>query len=349
MDDITEATCSIDYAAVHMLDNRHNRLALADVPLDLDPNRVEFLRRHIVKSIGRSAIGMFNDRDSNNVSVSCEKIFTKPREIAIHSQDLATRLFELMKPKTIKPGTLWSVLFGDQDSPTRYLALLKMDDVDTYRYRPVTKRGKRSIHLHKSFHILPNPRMKLDKAAFVVPEEVTELKYEVRVLDNILPEEKVAGYFTDFLAFHAPQTNREKTRLFNSEVERWIQQAHLDLPPTINEQELRDFKRVYLNSNTRVSLKRFAGAALGSDHPDLQKSLIKHLRGAGLKDSQFDVEQSEWSKLSSKLVYRLKLGDRVVDIKGEFDDVKAMVTITQPTEDHAQYHVAITADSLQEI
>ncbi len=349
MDDITETNCVIDSAAVHVLDNRQEKLVLADLPLDLTNDRIKFLRSHIVKSIEQSGIGMFNDRSSNEVSLCCEDIFAKPGEIAGCSQKLAQRLFGYMTPKTIKPGTLWTVLFGDAQSATRYLALLKMDDTESYRYRPAKRNGKRTINLLKLPHILPNPKMKLDKAAFVIPEEVTELQYELRVLDKTLPEEKVAGYFTEFLSFHAPQTNREKTRIFNGEVEKWIQEKRGELPPELQEQGLRDFKRTYLNTNPRIKVRRFAEAALGANHPKLRLSLMKHLRNAGLKDSQFDVEQSEWSKLSSKLVYRLKLGENTVEIKGEFDQFKAMVSITEPTANDPHYYATIKADKVEEV
>jgi hypothetical protein len=254
-----------------------------------------------------------------------------------------------MKPKTIKPGTFWTILFGDDDSPTRYLALLKMDDLNTYRYRPVTKRGKHTINLRKLSHTLPHAKIRLDKAAFVVPEEVTELGYELRVWDKVLPEEQVAGYFTDFLSFHSPQTNREKTRIFNTEVERWIQQNLGALPPGIDEQDLREVKRTYLNNNARVAIRDFALAAFGTKNPKMGRSLAEHLRRNGLKDSSFEVEQSEWNKLSSKFAYRLKSGDNTVEIHGEFDEVKAMVEITIPKANDRHYYALITADTLEEV
>lgn len=349
MDDITVTNCVIDSAVAHVVDNRNDKVVLADLPIDLDDELLAFLRTHVVNSVNRSGIAMFNDRDTNNVSVSCEKIFADPAGIADHSKVLAERLFLFMKPKTIKPGTLWTILFGDDDSPTRYLALLKMDDLKIYRYRPVTKKGKRTINLRKLSHTLPHAKIRLDKAAFVVPEEVTDLGYELRVWDKVLPEEQVAGYFTDFLSFHSPQTNREKTRIFNTEVERWIQQNRAALPPTLAEQDLRDLKRSYLSNNARIGIRRFAQAAFGTKHPQLRANFLNHLRDNGLKDSSFEVEQSEWNKLSSKFAYRLKSGDNTVEIRGEFDEVRAMVEITAPKANDPHYYARITADTLEEV
>jgi hypothetical protein len=349
MDDITETNCVIDSAVAHVVDNRNDKLVLADLPVDLDDELLAFLRTHVVKSIEHSGIAIFNDRDTNNVSLSCEEIFADPTDIAEHSKVLAERLFLFMKPKTIKPGTLWTILFGSDDSPTRYLALLKMDDLNTYRYRPITKKGKRAINLRKLSHTLPNAKIRLDKAAFVVPEDISDLGYDLRVWDKVLPEEQVAGYFTDFLSFHAPQTNREKTRIFNTEVERWIQQNLAALPPSIDEQDLREVKRTYLNNNAKVRIKDFSVAAFGTKNADLGRSLAKHLRRSGLKDSSFEVEQSEWNKLSSKFAYRLKAGGNTVEIRGEFDEVKAMVEITTPKVNDPHYYARITADTLEEV
>src|SRR5437016_13918152 len=127
MDDVTESNCVIDSAVAHVVENRNDKLVLADLPVDLDDELLAFLRTHVTRSIEHSSIAMFNDRDTNQVSLSCEHIFADPADIANHSKVLADRLFLFMKPKTIKPGTLWTILFGEDDSPTRYLALLKMD------------------------------------------------------------------------------------------------------------------------------------------------------------------------------------------------------------------------------
>jgi hypothetical protein len=349
MDDITETNCAIDSAVAHVVDNRNDKPVLTDLPVDLDDELLAFLRTHVTKSIEHSNIAMFNDRDTNQVNLSCEHIFADPARIADHSKKLAERLFTFMKPKTIKPGTLWTILFGGDDSPTRYLALLKMDDLNTFRYRPVTKKGKRAINLRKLSHTLPHAKIRLDKAAFVVPAEITDLGYELRVWDKVLPEEKVAGYFTDFLSFHSPQTNREKTRLFNTEVERWLQQNLGSLPRSINEQDVREAKRTYLKNNASVRIRDFSVAAFGTKNPELGRSLAKHLRKNGLKDSSFEVEQTEWDKLSSKFAYRLKSGDNTVEIRGEFDEVKAMVEITTPKARDPHYYAKITADTLEEV
>src|SRR5260370_6037677 len=122
MDDITEDSCVIDYAVMHMVDNRNERLALADLPLRLDDEQGMFLRKHILKSIAQSNIAIFDDRESNPVSQSCEQIFAAPNKLADESQDLARRLFDLTKPKTIKPGTFWAIVFGDRNNSTLYLA-----------------------------------------------------------------------------------------------------------------------------------------------------------------------------------------------------------------------------------
>ena len=349
MDEITETNCVIDSAVAHVVDNRAEELVLADLPVDLDDELLIFLRTHVVKSIERSSIAMFNDRDTNNVSLACEKIFARPADIAGHSKGLAERLFSFMTPKSIKPGTLWAILFGTDDSPTRYLALLKMDDLNIYRYQPVTKSGKHKINLSRLSHTLPHAKIRLDKAAFVVPEEIAELGYELRVWDKVLPEEQVAGYFTDFLSFHSPQTNREKTRIFNTEVERWIQQNVGAFPRGLDEQHLREVKRTYLNNNAKVRIKHFGQAAFGTKNLKMAHSLAKHLRRNGLKDSSFEVEQSEWNKLSSKFAYRLTSGDNTVEIRGEFDEVKAMVEITTPTARDPHYYARITADTLAEV
>ena len=101
----------IDSTVAHVADNRNDKL-VADLPVRLDDEVLAFLRIHVVKSIKHSGIAIFNDRDTNNVSLSCEEIFADPSEIAEHSKVLAERLFLFMKAKTIKPGTLWTILFG---------------------------------------------------------------------------------------------------------------------------------------------------------------------------------------------------------------------------------------------
>lgn len=350
MDEITEDSCTIDSAMVHMVDNRNDNLALADVLLDLDDEQRLFLKKHIVKSIDQSNVAKFDERESNQASIWCEKIFAAPQTLPDRSQDLARRLFDLMTTKSIKPGTFWAILFGKDTDPPRYLALLKMDDPETYRYRPVgKKKGERRIRLHKLSHTLPHPKIKLDKAAFVIPAGAAGFDYDLRVLDKTLPEEKVADYFTKFLAFHAPQTDREKTQIFVKEVEAWIQAKQHLLPSAISPQRLRGTKRNHLDTSKEISVTKFLQSAFGDHYAKLGPQLRSHLRARGLKDATFTVDEPEWSKHSSKVAYRFVMDDRSVEVRGSFDDVQALVEITEPTRNDPLYHARITAKNLEEV
>jgi hypothetical protein len=71
----------IDSTVAHVADNRNDKLVLADLPVRLDDEVLAFLRIHVVKSIKHSGIAIFNDRYTNNVSLSCEEIFAHPSEI----------------------------------------------------------------------------------------------------------------------------------------------------------------------------------------------------------------------------------------------------------------------------
>jgi len=352
MDEITEANCKIGSAVLHVVDNRIPQLALADEALSLDADRVIFLRTHIVKSIDQSSVAVFNDRGSNEVSLSSERVFAKPSALLTESKRLATRLFDFMKPRTINPGTFWTITFGSENSSS-YLALIKMDDIPTFRYEPVNEKGKNIINLSKLSHALPNLKMKLDKAAFIIPAATEGFDYELRVLDKKLPEEAVATYFTEFLSFHAPQTDLEKTRIFVTAVESWIKQNSAELPDTMTEQQLRELKRSYLSNNREISLKRFAKAAFGDKYPKLRAGLVAHLREEGLRDPKFKVHETEWSKHSGRLAYRLTSGSgktaRTVEIRGDLDAVRTMVEIKERTPNDQQYHAIITADQLEEV
>jgi hypothetical protein len=349
MDDIAVDNCTIESAAVHVVNNREADLELADEPLTLNDELVEFLRKHIAASVAQSSVALFNDRKKNEVSVSCEEVFEDPVALVKSSKKLATRLFDFMRPKTINPGTFWTILFRDEIKAAQYLALMKMDDISTFRYGTVTKSGKKVINLKQEAHTLPNTKMKLDKGAFIIPAAAKGFDYELRVLDKKLPEEMVATYFTEFLSFRAPQTDLDKTRIFMTAVESWINENRATLPKTIKEQQLREFKRAYLNNNEEVRPKDFATAAFGDQHPTLSSSLLKHLRDNKLRDPQFKVHQNEWNKHSGKLTYRLTSGNKTLEIKGDLEAMRTMMKITEPTAKDPHYYALITADSLAEV
>jgi hypothetical protein len=349
MDDITVNNCVIQYAIMHVVNNREERPMLADEALSLGDDLALFLCEHIVTSIAASSVAVFDERETNDVSIACERIFGGQTNLVSQSQRLARRLFDLMRPRTIKSGTFWTIHFGGTDGSSKYLALMKMDDVPTYVYRSATRGGRRIVNLSVNPRTLPNTKMKLDKAAFIVPSGTRGFDYELRVLDKVLPEERVAAYFKQFLSYHAPQTDREKTRIFFRAVETWIQENHRQLPDTISEQHLRELKRAYLNNNEQVSIRDFASAAFGDQYPNLRASFSSHLRSNGLLDPQFNVDQREWAKHSTKLAYRLRRENNSVEIKGDFDEVRALVEIREPSQDDPHYYATIKADALEEV
>jgi hypothetical protein len=346
LEQITKQTCRVECAVLHVLDRGADRPTLTDDALELDDELRGIIVEYIVENLPVCRVGRFRERDVNVVRLCCDDIVSDREQLVPLSKTLAQRLFDHMGRGNIKSGPLCVVVFGHRDEPEHYVALIKMDNTPAITYQPTAGAAGHRIKVSIDPHGLPEPK-NIDKVAFILPRSDSAQPYELRFRDRIRTDRGVAKYFQEFLNCDSPQSDKEKTRIFDHEVERWIQTQRDRLPDSLQEQQLREAKHACLRNNTVVNVREFAQATLGDRYPELQESLIQYLRDKRLYDPEFEVDVPP--DTTRKITYRLTIGSDTIDIRATSRVMDTAIEIEHPTPGQPHYVIKITADDIKEV
>ncbi|MGH2517897.1 MAG: nucleoid-associated protein, partial [Ktedonobacterales bacterium] len=256
------------------LNNRAEALQLVDEPAILTGESERFFALHIQSATERADWRARFADPAGAVPHLCRALLGGHEDFIAASRQLALRLYEQMRPRTIAPGDFVAAVYISGDSH-RHIALLKLDP-DQRLARTFTSSGGRTrVSIAAAQNLLPETR-NLQKCALLSPS-ATDADFPVTLLDNQagLRTEGVAAFFyRGFLRTELEPSPRRRTREFIRCCDTWLASYRDTLPPG-DVTAFYDTRRTHLHS-VELDIHRFAAAALPA-YPALALELEERL------------------------------------------------------------------------
>jgi hypothetical protein len=283
---------SINRAIIHVLDKESEEPLLNSNELYLDDDLVQYLEKHISKSLSdeEARKGRFKE-GMNIVRESVSRIIHEDDYFLEGSKEIARQLFKAMKTNSsISSTDLIVSSYFNEDEP--YIAILKMDYTTSYIHEIEMDGGEFRIYIKKQEISLPAPNQKIQKCAFI-RDCFSNDEHDLIILDNQInakgDKEPVAQFFLHtFLGAELMMDSRAYTKLFKKETENWIREK-----AKAGEDHVEDIREIVINTirqDDEIDLVTFSQNVFGAKqylHEDFQ---------ATMQEKGFDVERFEVDK-----------------------------------------------------
>lgn len=302
----------IERLILHGLDNRGGRLRLVDEPALLSEEAQTFFALHI-EAAGTRADWRAAFLDAQcEVALHCHRLLGDSDTFVEASRQLARRLYDAMRPRTIAPGDFVVVVYTQGDDPTRRVALLKLDPDQRLARTFTTVAGRHRVSISAADNLLPDTT-RLQKCALLRSEEPGG-DFEVVLLDTQAGPraEGIATFFYDgFLSVRLAPSPRRLTRDFLRCTDAWLGEHRDELTPA----QITAFyaaRRAALRDDT-LHLARFAGTAAPYDL-HLQLDLLERVGAAFQSSGQqggYGVDRAFASGLANRVTIELDGGARL--------------------------------------
>lgn len=302
----------IERLILHGLDNRGGRLRLVDEPALLSEEAQTFFALHI-EAAGTRADWRAAFLDAQcEVALHCHRLLGDSDTFVEASRQLARRLYDAMRPRTIAPGDFVVVVYTQGDDPTRRVALLKLDPDQRLARTFTTVAGRHRVSISAADNLLPDTT-RLQKCALLRSEE-PDGDFEVVLLDTQAGPraEGIATFFYDgFLSVRLAPSPRRLTRDFLRCTDAWLGEHRDELTPA----QITAFyaaRRAALRDDT-LHLARFAGTAAPYDL-HLQLDLLERVGAAFQSSGQqggYGVDRAFASGLANRVTIELDGGARL--------------------------------------
>jgi hypothetical protein len=332
----------VSHAAVHVVAPKQRRLRQSTAPIQLDPGVTEFLVEHVTKGLadGRALAATFKVTGTERPEGLCRSIISSSRGFVDKSAKLARLLYDASSAQAgsdarVSDGTLVVARCTGDDTgaSARFVAMLKLDPNDAFRAEETTdNRGRPVVQLVAQHDILPSPRARLQKAAFV---RETGGEYDALAVDHQRRGEVVSEFFLDnFLGLeHVLDAKERTTRLYKT-----LHRTFDDLKDQLSDDEYGRLDQ-YLSGQVvggRVNVDTIVDSLPLSD--ELKQRFTDALT-LSLPDKEFDTD----AETAERLVRRRRrfTGDHglTVSVPGvHFQDV---VDVKPPSDRDDRYTVTI--------
>ncbi len=212
---------AVSRAAIHVVAPKRNSLRQSTASIDLDEDVRQFLVGHVTKGLSDSQAlaGRFKVVGPDRTEGVCRSIVASAREFVARSATLAKLLYDASSKQAgtdarVSDGALVVARSSatDHDGTTpSFVSLLKLDPNDAFRAEEVTDpNGRPVVRLVQQHDILPTPRERLQKAAFV---RDAGHEYDALAVDHQRRGEVVSEFFLDgFLGLEHSTTPRSAQR-----------------------------------------------------------------------------------------------------------------------------------------
>ena len=332
----------ISHAAVHVVAPKKKRLRRSAAPIKLDPAVTEFLVEHVTQGLadGRALAATFKVTGADRTEGICRSIITSSRGFVDKSAELAKLLYDASSGQTgsdarVSDGTLVVAKCTAQDAgaTARFVAMLKLDPNDAFRAKETTdSRGRPVVELVTQHNILPSPRERLQKAAFV---REAGAEYDALAVDHQRRGAIVSEFFLDdFLGLeHVLDAKERTTRLYKT-----LHRTFDDVKQQLTEDE---YGRVdqYLSGQVvggRVNVDTIV------DNLPLSEDLKQHFTDAlnqALPDKEFETD----AETAQKLVRRRRrfTGDHGLTVSVPGEHFRDVVDVKPPSNRDDPYIVTI--------
>ena len=220
---------------IHKVDHiNYDRPLLSDLESPISEEVGGFLTRQIVNNFehkySRSAVFNNGIGDENSVQVLCDAMILDPMLFVSKSQQVAIRLYNVINnnryKKNISPGDLVVCTFCENTNQGKqWVALLKVDPEDGFAGERVEINGKVQTVLRRIKNVIPTGE--LQKCAFILPSELRNNNFHLKVLDQQAArygiKKLVASFFmVDFLQCDVVINPSDQTNIFIYGSQEWV-------------------------------------------------------------------------------------------------------------------------------
>lgn len=275
----TAGAVRVERLILHGLNNRAEAIQLVDEPAVLTGESERFFALHIASAAERAEWRARFADPNGEVAALCLALLSGHEQFVAASRQLALRLYEQMRPRTIAPGDFVAATYSDGEN-RRHIALLKLDP-DQRLARTFTSSGGRTrVSIAAAQNLLPEMHH-LQKCA-LIDFGSDSAGFDVTLLDNQAGphSEGVAAFFyRGFLDTDLEPSSRHCTRTFLRCCDSWLA-GYRDVLSPAELMLFYEIRRAYLSPPARaLVLNRFAASALPA-HPELAEELHQRLVGA---------------------------------------------------------------------
>ena len=291
---MSDSSLHIERMIIHKVDHKSSAgLQLADLgsPLD-DPKVHGFLHDHITSSREHknSRLATFKEPATGQACVRdmCYGLLDAPDQFVSQSQEIARRLYDTID-KRMSPGDLVLCTFTENDDPTPWLAILKIDPSQGFLSHQERVDGRVRFVLEGVPDVLSDAE--LQKAAFIVPQPLRKkLEYDLRVLDQQMGRRRarraVASFFSEkFLSCVVGLNLAERNKTFISGSRSWAREES-EWP----DQQIAELDTAAIEAlgAAQVDVANFAAARI----PDVaqQERYLEYLQEKGLDELVFEPD-----------------------------------------------------------
>jgi hypothetical protein len=295
-------------AVVHVVAPKRGVLHKSIAEIVLDAPVRDFLIAHVTQGLadGQALAGRFKVVGADRTEGICRSITSSGTEFVSRSAALAQLLYDASsKPdgtdSRVSDGTLVVARCAATDGShtnVSFVALLKLDPDDAFLADDGTdSKGRPVVRLVTQPNVLPTPRERIQKAAFV---RATGSEYDALAVDRQRPGEVVSLFFLDgFLGLEHVYDAKERTSRLYKTLHRTFDQV---------KDELSDKKYgqldQYLNGQVvggRVNVDTIID---GMPAPQQIKQRFAEALEADLPDKEFDTDPETAEKLVKSRRFR---------------------------------------------
>jgi hypothetical protein len=332
----------VNRAAVHIVAPRRGTLHTSSADIELVEGVRDFLKAHITRGlVDRSALaGNFKVTGSERTEGLCRKIIDSGSEFVARSSALAKRLYDASttpegSDSRVSDGTLVvarCTASDESDQSVSFVGLLKLDPADAFTAEEGTDtKGRPVVTLVTRSNILPTPRERLQKAAFV---RTAGAEYDALVVDRQRPGEVVSLFFLDgFLGLEHVFDAKERTirlyrsliRTFDAVKDQLSGSQHARLDQFIQGQVV----------GGRVSVDRILEAMPA---PQSIKDEFEHALTQALPDREFDTDSGTAQGLVKRRRFR---GDNGLILSVPSSFFQDMVEVEPPSVADGDYTITV--------
>ncbi len=340
----------VERLILHGLDNRAPVPRLVDDPVSMTDDVAGFFALHVQAAASRADWqGRFTD-SNGLVPRLCATLLNGHEDFIGASRQLALRLFEHMRPRTIAPGDLAVLVYTAGDDPLRHVALLKLDPDQRLARSFSSRSGRTRVSIEVATNLLPDTSHVQKCALLNARSHLYPGDFDVTILDTQAgpKADSVAAFFyRGFLTAELIPSARRRTREFIRLCDLWLAGHRDELAPA----DLATFyaaRRAALGEQLIVPA-RFASDAL--PHRPAHGALLQSYLEGALEEAEgpaegFPVDRMAAAGLMSRVTLELDGGARLSVPTERFDE---LVRISPTRTAENKYRIVIESLTLKEV
>lgn len=333
---------AIRRAAVHVVAPKRGVLHQSTAEIDLDDPLRDFLTAHVTQGLAdaQALAGRFKVVGTERTEGICRSIISSGTQFVQRSAALAQRLYEASsKPdgtdSRVSDGTLVVARCAATDGAhtnVPFVALLKLDPNDAFRADDgIDAKGQPVVTLVAQPNILPTPRERIQKAAFV---RGPDHEFDALAVDRQRPGEVVSLFFLDgFLGLEHVYDAKERTTRLYKTLHRTFDRVKDGLSDD-------QYARLDQYLNGQVVGGRVSVATIIDGMPARQqiKEQFATALDAELPDQEFDTDEATAEKLVKSRRFRGDNGLLLTVPSRFFAD---MVTTVPPPQKGGEWTITV--------